>query len=1363
MAVREPELLTSGEILEDECETALAGPLASPGMQDEVPDAGFPASWPTLTCHPASPRRDLAQPDSGAHVTGTPASSGQRRRQIPRGQGLARVTLDLITLGRLELRSESGDVVRARRMLLALLVWLARRRDLSSSRDRLIGLFWDARDQTAARHSLRQSLTELRVLLPGGTLQVEPDRVSLAPRSIRLDLADFEARIASGDWRAALEAYGGEFLAGLDDVGGEEWRGWIDGERAGLRRQLATAFEGAIAAATRQASWTEAIQLAERWHALDADSDHGMAALARALIAGNQRELAASRLAAHLGRLARDGRLPSADLERLTHSLAAAAPAGPRSRGLLSPDLAGRGPQFERLVEAWASARTGPGRVIVVEADDGMGKSRLVEEFTRLVRGGQAPPGSMAEARAFAAEEARPWKVAEDLLDQLAGAPGLLAASPEDLATLAGVSPRMRQRFPGSGAGPAPSLAEALPRVLAEAAAERPVLLVVDDADHADRESTDLFAALARRLPAGILLLLTARPSATALQQVFETPRDRLGRIRLAPLDEAATTELVASMAPCDPDSAREIAQAAVQDLGGAPGHTRALVTALAEDGVFRPNPRGTWSLTVPLPRPVSLPEQVLARTGIQLGTLPPSSRELLALAAAAGERVPLDRLEMASDLAPAALQEQLGELVSRRLLRMTPGDPSSLEFPTEATRRAVLASLPPGRAEELRRRIARGGARDAWRRRARMVAGLVGIAVVGASAVWFSRRPVADAGSVMVMADVRNDTGDPALDRTLTLVATVELNESGRVRLLPRPLVRETLARMGLAGADSLLDEALAREVAERENIPLVLAMDASRVEGRYLLTARLLRPATGEVARALSVRVDDRDRLLAGMERLLNRVRRALGEVDVPVPSGDDGLPRVSTGSLEALRAYADGQAAWARRDYGSARAAFDRAVALDSGFALAWASLADEAYRVNNAPLGAERLRRALGLAGRLTPRERLALQAAGARRLGTTAEAIEAARRLAEQYPDRSAWYNLGTQLMQARNCEQALPAFQRSLEFDTAFANTHINMASCHQFVRRFDSAVVAYQRAERLDSTALRMGNVGEEYGAALVMTGRADLAEAHFATMTRWGPDWNRGRGHRQLAWRRMADGRFAEAAREAERAITLARASNAPLSVFRDRLILARAQLGLGDSATARTILRSAWRERPDSLLEPGFLEWTASLASEVGATELVPAIRERVVARVRPGVPIQAGIKAAVLGLEALAAGRAEEALRYTEEQWPPPPDARWTLLWAVRAEALDRTDRVDSALALWQAIAASPWLGNELQETWVRADLAVARLAMRAGRPAEALAAVNRFLGRWKDADPGAPDLAAARRLRDQLSREGRPAE
>lgn len=1269
--------------------------------------------------------------------------------------------LRLLTLGRLELRSESGEPLRARRMLLAVLAWLARRRDLSGSRDRLSDLFWDGRDPAAARHSLRQSLTELRALLPEGILRVDPERVSLAPDSIRMDLADLEAAIAAGDWGAAIEACGGEFLAGLDDLGGEEWRTWLDGERAVLRRQLATAFDAAIAAATRRAAWPDAIRLAERWHGLDADSDQGMAALTRALVGGNQRELAASRLAAYLNRLAAEGRSPSSALDRLAHSLAAPMPAGPRSRGLLTPDLAGRGPQFEALMEAWASARAGPGRVVVIEAEDGVGKSRLAEELTRLVRGGQAPAGYVAEARAFATEEAKPWTVAAGLLDELAGAPGLPAASQEDLAALASVSPRLRQRFPDVQAGSASVRAEAFPRVLAEAAAEKPVLLVVDDADHADPESTRFLAALARRLPPGVLLLLTARPSASSLQPVFETPRDRLTRIPLAPLDEAATMDLVTSMAPCDPEAARAIAEAAVRDLGGAPGHTRALVTSLAEEGVFRPDPRGTWSLSTPLSRPVSLPEQVLARTGIQLQHLPPASRELLALAAAAGERVSVDRLTLVSALAPAELQEQLGELVSRRLLRVAPGDPGILEFPAEAARRAVLAALPPGRAGQLRQQFSDGSSRRARRKRALVTAAVASAVVLAATMLWWARRPVAEAGSTVVLADVRNDTGDPTLDRTLTLVATVELNESGRVRLMPRPMVRETLARMGRPGSDSLLDEALAREVAERENIPLVLAMDAGRVEGQYLLAARLLRPATGEVARALSVRVDSRDDLLAGMERLLNGVRRALGEVEFRPPEGEVGLPRVSTRSLEALRAYADGLAAWASREYGSAKLAFERAVALDSGFALAWAGLADEAYRVNNAALGAERLQRALTLADRLTPRERLALQAAGARRLGTTAQAVEAARALAERYPDRTSWLNLGLQLMQARNCPEALPAFRRALSFDTLFANTHINTATCHQFLQQFDSAVVAYRLAERADSTALLMGNVGEEYGAALRMAGLTGDAERHFDRMTRWGPDWNRGRGHRQMGWLRMAEGRFAEAAREAERAIELARNSNAPLSVFRDRLILARARLGQGDTAAARQTLRAAWRERPDSLLEPGSLEWTASLAWQSGARELLPVIAALVESRVRPGVPVQASISAAVRGLEALASGRPSEALERTSAHWPPAPDSRWTLLWAVRAQALEQAGMPDSALAVWRQIAASPWVGLELQDTWVRADLSVARLEARLGRPAEAAAALNRFLERWHAADPGVPALAEARQLQAELLAERGP--
>jgi len=170
--------------------------------------------------------------------------------------------------------------------------------------------------------------------------------------------------------------------------------------------------------------------------------------------------------------------------ERTTHRPRAA------SAVLLSPDLVGRGPALAELDAAWADTLRGKGSVVVVEAELGIGKTRLCEEFARGLAARSERAGVYA---AHPRQDPGPEELAvvRRLAGALAGAPGLAGAPATALAVLARIAPAIRERFPAlpEAAATAESLAEAFPECVAAVAEESPALLVVDDLPQADPAS----------------------------------------------------------------------------------------------------------------------------------------------------------------------------------------------------------------------------------------------------------------------------------------------------------------------------------------------------------------------------------------------------------------------------------------------------------------------------------------------------------------------------------------------------------------------------------------------------------------------------------------------------------------------------------------------------------------------------------------------------------------------------------------------------------------------------------------------------------------------------------------------------------
>jgi len=180
---------------------------------------------------------------------------------------------DLRLLGTVDLRRDDGGpvqsiVVQPKRMALLAYLAAADPRGLHR-RDTLLALLWPELDADRGRAALSKALHHLRASLgaeaiPGhGDEAVELDRIR-----VRSDVDRFEEAMDAGRHEDALEAYGGEFLAGffVSDAPGFEW--WVDGERMRLRHRAAEAAAALVDAADHGGDRAAAVGWARRGVAL---------------------------------------------------------------------------------------------------------------------------------------------------------------------------------------------------------------------------------------------------------------------------------------------------------------------------------------------------------------------------------------------------------------------------------------------------------------------------------------------------------------------------------------------------------------------------------------------------------------------------------------------------------------------------------------------------------------------------------------------------------------------------------------------------------------------------------------------------------------------------------------------------------------------------------------------------------------------------------------------------------------------------------------------------------------------------------------------------------------------------------------
>ncbi len=249
--------------------------------------------------------------------------------------------LILQTLGDLRLHGPDGDLLPHRRKELALLVVLATRAPKPVRREELQARFWGERDEQRARHSLRQALLRVRRACGDDVVIATPDTLRLTESRIVTDVQRFSDAAARGRWREAAGLWAGDFMPGCEDVGGEEFRHWLEAERPRLRNVLRTCFAGVVRDHEARGEWSIVAEWSERWTEQFPGDEAAAEALVGALCRHGDVNGAVAARAAFVRRLAQDlDDEPSAEWSRRIEELivdARSRPAPPAMASIPSP------------------------------------------------------------------------------------------------------------------------------------------------------------------------------------------------------------------------------------------------------------------------------------------------------------------------------------------------------------------------------------------------------------------------------------------------------------------------------------------------------------------------------------------------------------------------------------------------------------------------------------------------------------------------------------------------------------------------------------------------------------------------------------------------------------------------------------------------------------------------------------------------------------------------------------------------------------------------------------------------------------------------------------------------------------------
>lgn len=620
-------------------------------------------------------------------------------------------------------------------------------------------------------------------------------------------------------------------------------------------------------------------------------------------------------------------------------------------------------------------------------------------------------------------------------------------------------------------------------------------------------------------------------------------------------------------------------------------------------------------------------------------------------------------------------------------------------------------------------------------------------LAIAGGAAAWKWGRPHSANASTLVLADFTNTTGDKIFDSTLRQGLAAQLEQSPYVSLLSDAQIAQTLALMDRPN-DTRLSVDLAREVCERNGKTAVIDSSISMLGTHYIVNLRAIGCHNGELLAIAQTEAANKEHVLEALARSASSLRRKLGESLDSVQKYDAPPENVTTPSLEALEAYSLGfRVHVVKLDEMAAAQLFERAIALDPNFAMAYAREAVCLINLGEYDRATENLRKAYALRERVSEHESLFILSLYHEFVtGNLDEARKTYELRAQIYPnDDIPIGNAGNLYYQLGEYDKALAATQEAMRRNPGSRIWNGNLVSTYLALNRLPEAEAAADSARnrQLDSPWLHLcryliadlqGNTQAMAQEAAQLHGAAgfeDVLLDYQAQAAAQKGRLNEARGLSQRAAQLaqdngqpdsaalyMAQGALNEAwMGNRTQAIALAHKA-LQLSANSDAVSVAAVALALaGRSSEALHLADDLGRRYPD-----GTLVQNRSIPTIRAAAALHSGTRIE-----NPAAIVHQLEDAAPIDFGSSAIERVEFLTGYATY---------------FRGEAYLAAHQGEAAAAEFQKILDHPQL-TLTDPVAAMARLQLARACEMAGNPAKSAAVYKSFQSQWKSADPNLP--------------------
>jgi len=386
----------------------------------------------------------------------------------------------------------------------------------------------------------------------------------------------------------------------------------------------------------------------------------------------------------------------------------------------------------------------------------------------------------------------------------------------------------------------------------------------------------------------------------------------------------------------------------------------------------------------------------------------------------------------------------------------------------------------------------------------------VVGIVVLGLL-LWrvaFKRKAVERSIAVITF---QNQTGDQAYDYLQAAIPNLlitSLEQSKYLHVTTFERLGDLLRQMGKEQAD-IIDSELGFELCQKDNVDALVLGSYVKAGETFATDVKMFDVKTRKLLKSVTAKGEGAQSILDKQIGQLSRdISRGIGLSKKAVEEAKLEMAPSQTSSLDAYKYYLEGQENLDKMYFEDARKNLEKAVEIDSQFAIAYLYLFRTYRYLPNSQLAAEALEKAKAFSGKATEKERLYIEAAYARRVEKdTEKEFRILQEIAAKYPkEKEVHSSLFAAYQQKKMYPEAIAEANKALELDPKWA-TILNQLG-FMYIATGDLGK-AEESLKKAVSVAPEDANPLDSLGQLYFVTGRLDEAVAQYKEAVRIKPDF--------------------------------------------------------------------------------------------------------------------------------------------------------------------------------------------------------------------------------------------------------------